>query len=75
MKRISFSIHVIKNFRTKLGIYEEHCGLSNVLMSWGHDEYMYRVLKHNKTTIPEEGLAMIRYYAFATLWHKKKTSI
>lgn len=31
-------------------------------MSWGHDEYLYRVLVHNKTTIPKEGLNMIRYY-------------
>jgi len=31
------------------------------MMSWGHDEYMYRVLKHNNTTLPEEALYMIRY--------------
>ena len=31
------------------------------MMSWGHDEYMYQVLKHNKTTLPEEALYMIRY--------------
>jgi inositol oxygenase len=27
----------------KAGIYEEGCGLRNVTMSWGHDEYMYQV--------------------------------
>ena len=42
------------------GMYEPGCGLDNVLISWGHDEYLYRVLKHNKCTLPEEGLAMIR---------------
>ena len=28
---------------TKLGVYSEGCGLDNVLMSWGHDDYMYLV--------------------------------
>ncbi|KAM4068957.1 hypothetical protein ACB094_12G052500 [Castanea mollissima] len=28
-------------YNTKLGIYSEGCGLENVLMSWGHDDYMY----------------------------------
>jgi hypothetical protein len=30
-------------YNTKLGIYSEGCGLENVLMSWGHDDYMYLV--------------------------------
>jgi inositol oxygenase len=30
---------------SELGIYEEGCGLENLIMAWGHDEYMYRVLK------------------------------
>jgi inositol oxygenase len=30
-------------FNTKLGAYSEGCGLDNVLMSWGHDDYMYLV--------------------------------
>ncbi len=29
-------------------------------MSWGHDEYLYQVLIHNKATLPKEGLYMIR---------------
>jgi len=56
------------SYNTKYGIYEPNCGLPNVLLSWGHDEYLYRVLKHNKTTIPEEGLRMIRYHSFYP-WH------
>jgi hypothetical protein len=48
-------------FSTKYGVYKTNCGLENVMMSWGHDEYMYQVLKHNKTTLPEEALYMIRY--------------
>lgn len=30
---------------TENGIYEAGCGLDNVLLSWGHDEYLYEVLK------------------------------
>lgn len=37
-------------------------------MSWGHDEYLYQVLKHNKSTLPEEALRMIRFHSFYP-WH------
>jgi len=47
-------------FSTQLGIYSKNCGLDNVLMSWGHDEYLFRVLVHNKAKIPKEGLNIIR---------------
>tara|TARA_Y100000389_G_scaffold42703_1_gene37389 strand:- start:4691 stop:5491 length:801 start_codon:yes stop_codon:yes gene_type:complete len=57
-----------KNYSTKLGLYERFCGLSDVLMSWGHDEYIYRVLKHNGCTIPAPGLFAIRYHSFYP-WH------
>ena len=55
-------------YRSKLGIYKENCGLENVLMAWGHDEYMYHVLKMSGSTIPEEGLSIIRYHSFYP-WH------
>lgn len=55
-----FDLIVSLYFSTKFGMYKPNCGLENVVMSWGHDEYMYQVLKHNKTTIPEEALYMIR---------------
>lgn len=57
-----------KRYNTKYGVYEAGCGLDNVQMSWGHDEYMYQVLKHNKSTLPQEGLDMIRYHSFYP-WH------
>ena len=50
-----------ERYNTRLGIYEENCGLENVIMSWGHDEYMYRVLKGNTCYLPDEALYMIRY--------------
>ncbi|XP_054748986.1 inositol oxygenase-like isoform X2 [Lytechinus pictus] len=56
-------------YNTRLGIYKENCGLSNVTMSWGHDEYLYHVLNKNKTTLPEEGLYMVRFHSFYP-WHR-----
>src|SRR5262249_15407467 len=43
------------------GIYEPGCGLDKVNLSWGHDEYLYLVVKDH---LPQEGLAMIRYHSF-----------
>lgn len=50
-----------EKYNTKLGIYEENCGLRNVEMSWGHDEYLYFIMKDH---LPEEALYMIRYHSF-----------
>ncbi|XP_048465928.1 inositol oxygenase [Rhincodon typus] len=50
------------------GMYEPNCGLDKVLMSWGHDEYLYNVLKTNGCKLPEEGLYMIRFHSFYP-WH------
>eukprot|EP00117_Sycon_ciliatum_P035226 scpid88265/ scgid26750/ Inositol oxygenase; Aldehyde reductase-like 6; Myo-inositol oxygenase; Renal-specific oxidoreductase len=55
-------------YSTKLGVYEQNCGLDKVTMSWGHDEYLYQCLKHSGTTIPDEGLYMIRFHSFYP-WH------
>jgi inositol oxygenase len=48
-------------YQTPFGIYAERCGLDNVHLSWGHDEYLYQVVKDY---LPAEGLAMIRYHSF-----------
>ncbi|KJE96752.1 myo-inositol oxygenase [Capsaspora owczarzaki ATCC 30864] len=70
-----YSEYFVKNpdthnpkYNTPNGIYTANCGLDNVLLSWGHDEYLYNVLKMNKSTIPEKGLRMIRYHSFYP-WH------
>lgn len=55
-------------YNTENGIYEPNCGLENLIMSWGHDEYLYRFLLHNKAKIPLKGLYMIRYHSFYP-WH------
>ena len=48
-------------FQGRRGIYEEGCGLANVRLSWGHDEYMYHVVKDH---LPEPALYIIRYHSF-----------
>jgi inositol oxygenase len=51
----------IPEYQTPNGVYEEACGLDKAHMSWGHDEYMYHVVKDY---LPEEALYMIRYHSF-----------
>lgn len=48
-------------YNTKYGVYEPNCGLRNVHMSWGHDEYVYNMVKDH---LPEQGLYMLRYHSF-----------
>jgi inositol oxygenase len=54
-------------YSTKLGIYERHCGLDRVHMSWGHDEYIFHVVKDH---LPVEALYALRYHSFYP-WHKE----
>ena len=54
-------------FNSEPGIYSSGCGLGNVMLSWGHDEYLYHVCK---PYLPEESLAMIRYHSFYA-WHRE----
>lgn len=46
----------------KCGIYSEHCGLDSVHITWGHDEYLYMILKEN-STLPDEALYIVRYHS------------
>ena len=48
-------------FQSKYGIYWEGCGLRNVDLSWGHDEYVYHMMKDY---LPEPALYMLRYHSF-----------
>lgn len=48
-------------YQTELGIYEEGCGFSNIMMSWGHDEYIYQV---TKDYMPMEAQYMLRFHSF-----------
>lgn len=48
-------------YSTRYGVYEPNCGLDKVHLSWGHDEYVYHMMKDY---LPEEGLYMLRYHSF-----------
>lgn len=50
-----------ERYNTQYGIYQPNCGLRNVHMSWGHDEYLYHVMKEY---LPEPALYIIRYHSF-----------
>lgn len=50
-----------RDFNTTYGVYSPNCGLRNVHMSWGHDEYVYHMMKDH---LPEQGLYMLRYHSF-----------
>jgi len=56
-----------ENYNTKYGVYEPNCGLRNVHLSWGHDEYVYHMMKDY---LPEPGLYMLRYHSFYP-WHRE----
>ena len=51
----------VPEYQTPYGIYEPHCGLDNVHLSWGHDEYIYQV---TKKYLPEPAQYMLRYHSF-----------
>jgi inositol oxygenase len=48
-------------YSTKLGMYEEKCGLGRLVMAFGHDEYLFRVLsdgvKDGGSTLPPEAVS------------------
>jgi inositol oxygenase len=54
-------------FQTGTGIYARGCGLDSVVMSWGHDEYLYHV---TKACLPVPAQYMIRYHSFYA-WHRE----
>ena len=51
----------VPEYQSRNGIYEEHCGLDRIDLSWGHDEYLYHV---TKDYLPEPAQYMIRYHSF-----------
>ncbi len=51
----------VPEYQTPCGVYEENGGLDTVDLTWGHDEYLYHVVKNY---LPDEALYMIRYHSF-----------
>jgi inositol oxygenase len=57
------------SYNTQYGIYTPHCGLDNTHCAFGHDEYLFMVLKNHKDCkIPQAGLDVIRYHSLYP-WH------
>src|SRR5262249_32478811 len=51
----------VAEYQTRLGVYRERCDLSQVDMSWGHDEYLFHVVN---PYLPDQALYIIRYHSF-----------
>jgi inositol oxygenase len=55
-------------YSTPNGVYTSHCGLNNLVMSYGHDEYFYQTCLRNGAKLPEPALYIIRFHSFYP-WH------
>lgn len=47
-------------YSTPVGVYPKSCGLDNVDLSWGHDEYIWAV---TRSYLPVEAQWMLRYHS------------
>jgi len=67
----SIDFHPDKNNSIN-GLYRDGCGLDDLYLSYGHDEYLYKVLKQNKDKhkLSEKYWDIIRYHSFYP-WHKE----
>ena len=55
----------------EIGIYSPSCGLNSLVMTFGHDEYLYSVLtEYPGNKLPPVALQIIRYHSFYPL-HRK----
>ena len=56
-------------YSTKNGVYSPGCGIENLTLSFGHDEYLFRVLQQNKNHgLSKKYQNMIRFHSFYP-WH------
>ena len=57
-------------YRGECGMYPPHCGIDRVLLSFGHDEYLYQVLLGNRGQhrLPLEYADIVRFHSFYP-WH------
>jgi inositol oxygenase len=51
-------------YSTPLGVYKEGQGVMSLTYAFGHDEFLFRVLKANpQVTLPEEAFAIVRLHS------------
>lgn len=57
-------------YGTENGIYKEKCGIENLVLSHGHDEYLYNVLQKNQDNhyLSKKYQNVIRFHSFYP-WH------
>ena len=56
-------------YSTRMGIYSKNCGIENLKISFGHDEYLYLVLSNNKNhKLDTRYINMIRFHSLYP-WH------
>jgi inositol oxygenase len=60
----------VLDLNESMDLYKTNCGLDNLVLSYGHDEYLYQVLMGNNTnhTFEKEYMDIIRYHSFYP-WH------
>lgn len=51
-----------------INLYKSGCGLENTSVSFGHDEYMYRLLVANNHKMPKQAEYIVRYHSLYA-WH------
>ena len=56
----------------KINKYNKQCGLNNCEVSFGHDEYMYHLLKKNNHKMPVEAEYIVRYHSLY-LYHSSES--
>jgi len=62
----------VPEYCTKLGVYPRGCGMRNLTMAFGHDEYLYLVLRHNRNhKLSERYWNIIKFHSFYP-WHTGK---
>ena len=55
-------------YNSLFGIYKKNCGIENLLLSFGHDEYLFKVLQNNKHNLSKRYQNIIRFHSFYP-WH------
>lgn len=63
------------SYNTMYGIYTEGCGLENVFMSWGHDDYMYLVSKLQSQHLFHVRTSICGYYSVSQVAKENQTTL
>ena len=53
--------------------YKSNCGMDKLICTWGHDEYLYRILR-DQCKLPDIALKIIRYHSLYP-WHSDNAYI